>query len=95
VKGAIRRAFRDEFDIGICSFASSVTHLFPLDSVFILNRNILRYIRHRILDRKLANTPNGMLVNHINIINSDTYSNNGFLAGVMKMKIAGVSELTA
>jgi len=95
LKGAIRRTFSDEFDIGIFPFASRIAHLFPLDSVFILRRNILRNIGRGILSRKPANTSNGILVRQVYTINSGTYDNIVFLVGVTKMKNSGVIELTA
>ncbi len=95
MKGAIRRSFRDRFDIGIFPFASRITHLFPISRVFISPHNIFRDVALSVLVGKLANASNRILVSPIKIIISGTCDTSGFLATVINMKIAVVSELTA
>ena len=74
---------------------SCIAHLpFP-ENILKMLWNIFAYSERCMLDRKLANTSNGMLVNKANAINSSTYDNIIFLSYSTKMKISGVSELTA
>lgn len=95
MKGAIRRTFRDGFDMRISCIFSHATHFLSPDSIFLSHHNVFRYIALSVLVRKLANTSNGILVNPIKIIISSTYDNSGFLVNVTNMKIVVVSELTA
>ncbi|HWR59923.1 MAG TPA: hypothetical protein VN328_13635 [Thermodesulfovibrionales bacterium] len=47
------------------------------------------------LDRKPANTLNGMLVKPNNALASSAYYNIAFSSGLAKKEIAGVEQLTA
>lgn len=95
LKGAIKKTFKDRFDISISCIFYHSTHFFSHNSIFLSHYNIFRYIALSVLVRKLANTSNGILVNPIKIIISSTCYNYGFLDNVTNMKIAVVSELTA
>jgi hypothetical protein len=95
LKGVIRRAFRDGFDVNISRIFSHSRHFFSPDSIFLSPYNIFRYIALSVLVRKLANTSGRILVNSIKIIISGTCDNSGFHDNKTNMKIAVVSELTA
>ncbi len=86
LKGAIRRTFGDGFVIIIFAFASRLTHFFNLNSGFTLHRNIWS----NVIDRKLANAPNGILVTPEYPINSNSYSNIAFAGISAKVEIFGV-----
>ena len=63
-------------------------------SFFDDSLKLLRDIWRNILKRIPAYAANGILVNPINIINSNSYGNIVFFAGATKMKNSGVIELT-
>jgi hypothetical protein len=95
LKGAIRRTFTDGFKISMSYISNHSKYFFFPHSIFILHHNIFSFIARCLLNRKLANTPNGILVNRTNAINSSTYDNIVFPGALTKMKNSGVSELTA
>jgi len=96
VKGEVGRTFKGEIDMSILTSASlGIQPQSFLDNGLKVFRNIARYIVCGILNRKLANTPNRMLSNSSNAINSSSYGNLVFLVGLTKMEIAGVEQKTA